>query len=71
MNDNLLGVLHREGNAAYKAGDYAKAVEAYSAAAELDPQNHVYLSNRSMAYFAMGKYSEVSVPHVASRSSSR
>ena len=41
--------LKQEGNAAFKAGDYSGAVEAYGAAMELDPRNPVLYSNRAMA----------------------
>ena len=41
--------LKQEGNAAFKAGDFSEAVEAYGAAIELDPRNAVLYSNRAMA----------------------
>lgn len=41
--------LKQDGNAAFKAGDYSGAVEAYGAAIELDPRNPVLFSNRAMA----------------------
>ena len=43
-----------EGNAAFAAGRNAEAVEAYSRAIELDPDNHVLWSNRSAAYLKLG-----------------
>lgn len=47
-----------EGNVKYKARQYAEAVGLYSEAIDLDPENHVFYSNRSMAYAAMGKWEE-------------
>ena len=41
--------LKQEGNAAFKAGDFSGAVEAYGAAIELDPCNPVLYSNRAIA----------------------
>ncbi|CAI5743112.1 unnamed protein product [Hyaloperonospora brassicae] len=43
-----------EGNARLAAQRYADAVEMYTRAIELDPDNAVYYSNRSAAYLAMG-----------------
>jgi len=38
------------GNEAYEAKDYPEAIKLYTEAIELDPENHVYYSNRSVAY---------------------
>lgn len=43
-----------EGNRLLAAKDLAQAVEMYSRAIDLDPDNAVYYSNRSAAYLAMG-----------------
>lgn len=43
-----------DGNAQLAAKNYAGAVEMYSRAIDLDPDNAVYYSNRSAAYLAMG-----------------
>mmetsp|Transcript_9101 Transcript_9101/g.18628 ORF Transcript_9101/g.18628 Transcript_9101/m.18628 type:complete len:266 (+) Transcript_9101:51-848(+) len=48
--------LKNEGNVFFKAGDYPKAIEKYSAAIEVDPDNHVYYSNRSAAYGLSGQW---------------
>lgn len=43
-----------DGNRLLAAKQYTEAVEMYSRALELDPDNAVYFSNRSAAYLAMG-----------------
>jgi len=45
-----------QGNAAFKAGNHAKAIEYYTYATELDPKNPVFFTNRSTAYFKMKKF---------------
>jgi len=45
-----------KGNAFFKAGDHAKAIENYTYATELDPNNPVFFTNRSLAYFKMDKF---------------
>ena len=45
-----------KGNAAYSAKEFEKAIEHYSKAIELDPNNIVYLLNRSAVYLAGGEY---------------
>jgi len=45
-----------KGNAAFKAGDHAKAIEFYTYATELDPNNPIFFTNRSTAYFKMKKF---------------
>lgn len=42
--------LKGEGNAFFKARDYPNAIAKYTEAVNLDPENHVYYSNRSAAY---------------------
>jgi len=46
------------GNKAYGAGRYQEAIDAYTQAIGIDNRNHVYFSNRSAAYLAMGKNNE-------------
>lgn len=45
-----------KGNKAFKVGDHAKAIEYYTYATELDPKNPIFFTNRSTAYFKMGKF---------------
>mmetsp|Transcript_16101 Transcript_16101/g.26295 ORF Transcript_16101/g.26295 Transcript_16101/m.26295 type:complete len:263 (+) Transcript_16101:175-963(+) len=40
------------GNTAFQAGEYDKAIEAYSEAIKLNDLNHVYYANRAAAYLA-------------------
>eukprot|EP00051_Salpingoeca_urceolata_P010337 m.126173 g.126173 ORF g.126173 m.126173 type:complete len:789 (-) comp16673_c1_seq5:35-2401(-) len=47
-----------QGNAAFKAGDMAAAVAAFSEAIALDSSNHVLYSNRSAAYLSQGDASK-------------
>ncbi|TYZ67536.1 hypothetical protein PybrP1_007764 [[Pythium] brassicae (nom. inval.)] len=44
------------GNEEFNLKSFDKAVECYSEAIRLDPENHVYYSNRSAAYGAMGDW---------------
>lgn len=46
----MADVLKAKGNAAFSEKNFQAAVEAFSAAIELDPSNHVLYSNRSAAY---------------------
>lgn len=48
--------LKAQGNAAISAHDYPKAVDCYTNAIDLAPDNHVLYSNRSAAYTSMGQY---------------
>ena len=45
----MADALKAQGNAAFSGGNYAEAVQHFSAAIELDPTNHVLYSNRSAA----------------------
>ncbi|POM58267.1 Heat shock protein sti1 [Phytophthora palmivora] len=44
------------GNEEFNEKNFDKAVECYSEAIRLDPENYVYYSNRSAAYGAVGKW---------------
>ena len=43
-----------QGNKYLTAGDYDKAIEAYSKAIEVDPSDHIFFSNRSAAHLSKG-----------------
>jgi len=45
-----------KGNAAFKKGDHVLAIEMYTYATELDPQNPIFFTNRSNAYYLMKNY---------------
>jgi tetratricopeptide (TPR) repeat protein len=44
------------GNIAFKKGDHQTAIENYTYATECDPNNPVFFTNRSTAYYKMEKY---------------
>jgi len=45
-----------KGNAAFKDKDFGEAIKQYNKAITLDPDNAVYYSNRSGAWYSQGKY---------------
>lgn len=47
-----------KGNDEFRKGDFAKAIENYTYATEMDPKNPVYFTNRSMCYFKMGEHAK-------------
>jgi len=46
------------GNEAYKNKKFDDAIQCYTRAHELDPENVIYFTNRAAAYFEAGKYEE-------------
>jgi len=48
--------MKEKGNAYFKKGQHAEAIECYTFATEMDPNNPVFFTNRSTAYFKMEKY---------------
>jgi tetratricopeptide (TPR) repeat protein len=44
-----------KGNDEFKKGNHGKAIEYYTYATEMDPNNHIYFTNRSFAYYKMGE----------------
>jgi stress-induced-phosphoprotein 1 len=48
--------LKNQGNKAFAAKDYQKAIELFSKAIELDDTNHVFFSNRSAVYTTTQQY---------------
>lgn len=53
----MASALKDEGNKAFQARDYDKAIELFSKAIDLEPQNFVLWSNRSAAKAAKKQYS--------------
>jgi tetratricopeptide (TPR) repeat protein len=45
-----------KGNQFFKAGDFAKAIENYTYATEMDPKNPIFYTNRAAAYEHMKNY---------------
>jgi len=45
-----------KGNAALKSKDYKLALEYYSQAIALEPNNHIHFSNRSLCYFNLNQF---------------
>jgi len=45
-----------KGNEEFKKGNYEKAIEFYTYATEVDPKNHIYLTNRSLCYASMKRW---------------
>ncbi|KAF7502822.1 hypothetical protein GJ744_005015 [Endocarpon pusillum] len=52
----MADALKAEGNKAFAAKNFEEAVEKFSQAIELDPDNHVLYSNRSGAYASMKQF---------------
>lgn len=50
--------LKAKGNAALQSEKYDEAINYYTEAINIDPQNHILYSNRSAAYAKVGKYSD-------------
>lgn len=45
-----------KGNEEFKKGNYEKAIEFYTYATEMDPKNHIFMTNRSLCYASMQKW---------------
>ncbi len=52
----ILSDQNNQGNAAFKAGDYATAVGHYSSAIVNDRKDYTLPLNRAAAYLKLGKY---------------
>ena len=50
--------LKIKGNESLKSNKVDEAIELYTQAIDLDPENHVLYSNRSAAYLLANKYDE-------------
>jgi len=46
------------GNQAFQAGKFEEAVSFFTQAIEINPQDHVFFSNRSGSYSSLQKYEE-------------
>lgn len=46
----------KEGNTAFTAKNYEKAITAYTKAIKLNPKDHSYYSNRATAYSNIGEH---------------
>jgi stress-induced-phosphoprotein 1 len=51
-----VAALKDQGNAALSANKFEEAIEFYTKAIDLDPNNHVLFSNRSAAFAKAGQY---------------
>lgn len=49
---------HVQGNAAFSAGNFEQAVEAFEAAIALDPKNHILYSNKSAALVSLRRFDD-------------
>ncbi|KAA8645600.1 hypothetical protein EYZ11_001812 [Aspergillus tanneri] len=52
----MADALKAEGNKAFSAKDYSTAIEKFTQAIEIEPQNHILYSNRSAVYSAQAEY---------------
>jgi len=54
--EDRVRILREKGNLAFKTQDYRHAVQVFSLALKLAPDNHVLFSNRSAAHLALGHF---------------
>lgn len=59
MATNQAMKYKEKGNAFFKKGDMQQAIENYTYACELDPNNCIFYTNRATAYAKMGKWDKV------------
>ncbi|KAJ5730938.1 Heat shock chaperonin-binding [Penicillium malachiteum] len=52
----MADALKAEGNKAFSAKDYPTAIEKFTQAIEIEPENHILFSNRSAVYSAQAEY---------------
>ncbi|KAJ5233342.1 uncharacterized protein N7469_005108 [Penicillium citrinum] len=52
----MADALKSEGNKAFSAKDYPTAIEKFTQAIEIEPENHILYSNRSAVYNAQSEY---------------
>lgn len=53
-----MSAFKEQGNNAFKAKEYEKAIELYTQAVEETPTDHTILGNRAAAYQNLGKFSD-------------
>ena len=58
MSDGGADRLKQEGNRFMKEKAYEKAIDSYTAAIQITPDNYYLYSNRSQAYINIKKYEE-------------
>lgn len=56
MTTEQVESLKSQGNSAFSAGEFEKAIELFTQAINLDSSNHVLFSNRSAAYSSLKKF---------------
>ncbi|KAF3913940.1 hypothetical protein ABW21_db0206485 [Orbilia brochopaga] len=54
----MADALKAQGNAAFAAKDFPKAIDFFTQAIELDPSNHVFYSNRSGSHASLKQFDE-------------
>jgi len=47
-----------KGNEFFKKGDFERAIENYTYATEMDPKNHIFMTNRSLCYASMKNWAK-------------
>lgn len=61
MREHRAGEEKDRGNAQFKQGKYAAAIECYTRGIDFDPSSSVLIANRAMARLKMKRYVEVCV----------
>ena len=56
LNKNQFLAKVSQSSEAVRNGDFIRAVQCYTEAINLDPQNHILYSNRSAAYIKLGEF---------------
>lgn len=58
MNETEALRLKEEGNQAYKNREYQKAINCYTKAIHINPNDANFYSNRALSYFNLGQYQQ-------------